>query len=158
MISRSITLDYLSLPCKYAFNITTLPDVDAHINQRYGGFNLSYSRLAYIGGKADPWREATPFADDAPGPRRRDTLNRPFWEIEGAVHHCKPCHPFLCLEIFFLLMSVGDENGLFPNETTPSLPPKPVADTQKYEHEFVEAWLSSKFSVSSNEYDESRAD
>ncbi|GAM40201.1 hypothetical protein TCE0_038r12361 [Talaromyces pinophilus] len=123
MISRSITLDYLSLPCRYAFNITTLPDVDAHINQRYGGFNLSYSRLAYIGGKADPWREATPFADDAPGPRRRDTLNRPFWEIEGAVHH-------------------WDENGLFPNETTPSLPPKPVADTQKYEHEFVEAWLS----------------
>ena len=87
MISRSITVDYLSLPCKYAFNITSLPQADAWINNKYGGFGIDYPRLAFIGGQADPWREATPFADNAPA--RQNTVDRPFIEIEGAVHHCK---------------------------------------------------------------------
>jgi hypothetical protein len=39
---------------------------------------------------------------------------------------------------------IGDENGLFPNETTPSLPPKPVAAAQKSEREFVQAWMEGK--------------
>lgn len=107
MLSRSITVDYLSLPCKYAFNITTPPEVDARINQRYGGFNLSYSRLAYIGGKADPWKEATPFADDAPGPRRPNTINRPFVEIEGGVHHCKQPPTLIYLLFPFQPFSFG---------------------------------------------------
>jgi hypothetical protein len=34
-----------------------------------------------------------------------------------------------------------DENGLFPNETTPDLPPRAVAQTQKAEVEFVKAWV-----------------
>ncbi|EED18492.1 extracelular serine carboxypeptidase, putative [Talaromyces stipitatus ATCC 10500] len=125
LVSRLVTLDYTSLPCKYAFNITTPPEVDARINNKYGGFNISYPRLAFIGGTADPWREATPFANDAPHPHRPNTLDRPFAEIEGGVHH-------------------WDENGLFPNETTEFLPPKPVENIQAYEHEFVKAWLSTQ--------------
>lgn len=115
MISRSITVDYMSLPCKYAFNITLPPEVDTRINHRYGGFSLSYPRLAFIGGKADPWREATPFADDAPGPGRKNTLNRPFVEIEGGVHHCKIAFLSRFFVSFFVIdYYVGDENGLFP--------------------------------------------
>jgi len=39
------------------------------------------------------------------------------------------------------LMEIGDENGLFPNETTAELPPLPVADAQMQEREFVLAWM-----------------
>jgi hypothetical protein len=42
--------------------------------------------------------------------------------IEGAVHH-------------------WDENGLFPNETTKDLPPKPVKKAQREEVKFVKAWM-----------------
>lgn len=85
MISRSIDVDYLSLSCKYAFNITTPPDIQ-RVN-KYGGFNIDYPRLAIIGGQADPWRESTPLADGAPP--RKNTNDRPFVEITGAVHHCE---------------------------------------------------------------------
>ncbi|KAL1967017.1 hypothetical protein VTN77DRAFT_3541 [Rasamsonia byssochlamydoides] len=118
LISRSIDLEYLSIICRDAFNITTPPDVEI-VNQ-YGGFDIAYDRLAIIGGQADPWRPATPLADQAKP--RPNTIDRPVIEMAGAVHH-------------------WDENGLFPNETTPNLPPKPVADTQKAEAAFVKAWL-----------------
>lgn len=39
----------------------------------------------------------------------------------------------------------GDENGLFPNETTPTLPPAPVANTQKFEHAFIKEWLKGMY-------------
>jgi hypothetical protein len=87
MVSRSLDIDYLSLTCKYAFNITSLPDTDKWINNRYGGFEIDYPRLAFVGGQADPWKEATPLADTAPA--RQDTVDRPFVEIEGGVHHCE---------------------------------------------------------------------
>ncbi|KAH8690818.1 putative extracelular serine carboxypeptidase [Talaromyces proteolyticus] len=118
MISRLIDVDYLSIACRYAFNITSPPDVQ-RVN-KYGGFGISYPRLAIIGGQADPWRESTPLADAAKP--RKNTINRPVVEIEGAVHH-------------------WDENGLFPNETSPTLPPAPVANAQEYEHVFIKDWL-----------------
>jgi len=34
-----------------------------------------------------------------------------------------------------------DENGLFPNQTTDSLPPQPVKDAQAQEIAFVLAWM-----------------
>lgn len=42
-------------------------------------------------------------------------------------------------------MLVGDENGLFPNETTSELPPKPVVDAQAQEVKFVKKWIKGKF-------------
>ncbi|KAH7412918.1 putative serine protease K12H4.7, partial [Cadophora sp. MPI-SDFR-AT-0126] len=110
LVSRTSDLEYQSLVCKYAFNITTPPDVDA-IN-KYGGFNISYPRLAIIDGEQDPWRPATPHASpfNATAVNRTDTVNEPFSLIEGAVHH-------------------WDENGLFPNQTVDYppdfLPPVP---------------------------------
>ena len=34
-----------------------------------------------------------------------------------------------------------DENGLFPNETTPDLPPPPVAEAKREIVEFVRKWV-----------------
>ncbi|RMZ75164.1 hypothetical protein DV737_g5422, partial [Chaetothyriales sp. CBS 132003] len=122
LISRLLTLEYLTLICRYAFNITSPPD-EAVINQ-YGGYNISYPRLALIGGETDPWRPVTPLATlDVPTQiNTTSTVSEPKILIQGAVHH-------------------WDENGLFPNETTPDLPPRPVAEAQGEEVQFVQEWL-----------------
>jgi Serine carboxypeptidase S28 len=122
LISRLVTLEYESLICEYAFNITTPPDTQS-IN-KYGGFNISYNRLAIIGGEADPWRPATPLATLKVPDRLNttSTMNQPVILIEGAVHH-------------------WDENGLFPNETTSTLPPAPVKAAQASEVAFVKQWM-----------------
>lgn len=118
LISRLIDLNFTSVVCREAFNITKPSDVDA-IN-KYGGFNISYPRLAIIDGEKDPWRAATPHATGQP--ERPNTASEPFILIKDGVHH-------------------WDENGLFPNETTAELPPQPVADTQKLEAMFVQEWM-----------------
>lgn len=87
LISRSIDLEYLSIICRDAFNITTPPDVE--VVNKYGGFDISYPRLAIIDGEADPWRPATPHAPTAPP--RLSTVEEPFLLIEGGVHHCESC-------------------------------------------------------------------
>lgn len=123
LISRLLTLEYLTEVCRFAFNISTPPDTAA-IN-KYGGFNISYPRLAIVGGEADPWRPATPLATlDVPD-RLNDTstVNQPIILIAGAVHH-------------------WDENGLFPNETTPELPPPAVAHAQKEIVQAARVWIA----------------
>lgn len=118
LISRLIDLNYTSVVCREAFNISTPPDVEA-IN-KYGGFGISYPRLAIIDGEKDPWRAATPHAIGQP--ERPNTASEPFILIKDGVHH-------------------WDENGLFANETTPELPPQPVADTQEIEEMAVKEWM-----------------
>ncbi|POS75178.1 serine carboxypeptidase [Diaporthe helianthi] len=118
LISRLIDIDYSSVICKEAFNITT-PAQTERINQ-WGGFNISYPRLAIVNGEKDPWRQATPNAIGLPD--RVSTTSEPFFLIEDGVHH-------------------WDENGLFPNQTTAELPPAPVKEAQAQEVEFVKAWL-----------------
>lgn len=119
LISRLLDLNYESIICKEAFNITTPSQVE-RINQ-WGGFNISYPRLAIVDGEHDPWRQATPHAIGLPD--RVSTTSEPFILIDDAVHH-------------------WDENGLFPNQTTATLPPVPIKDTQKQEVAFVQAWMS----------------
>lgn len=120
LISRTIDLAYESIVCVDAFNITTPPDLEA-VN-KYGGYNISYPRLAIIDGQWDPWRPATAHAFEQGAKRRVSTASEPFILIADAVHH-------------------WDENGLFPNETTAELPPPAVADTQKEELQFVQEWM-----------------
>lgn len=123
LISRLVTVPYNSLICNYAFNITGPPDVD-RVN-KYGGFNVSYPRLAIVGGEADPWRAASPLATlDVPD-RLNDTstVSEPLILIQGAVHH-------------------WDENGIFPNETTAELPPAPVRNAQAQLAQSVQAWMA----------------
>ena len=119
LLSRTIDLEYNTIICRDAFNVTTPPDTQA-IN-KYGGYAISYPRLAIIGGQEDPWRPATPLADSAP--KRTSTTSEPVILIEGAVHH-------------------WDENGLFPNETTAALPPQTIKSAQQQEVEFVQQWLA----------------
>lgn len=101
LIPRVIDIEYLSSICRYAFNISAPADVEA-INQ-YGGFNISYPRLAIVGGQADPWRAATGLALDIPDRlNESSTVSQPLILIEGAVHHWDennlwyvPLHTFL---------------------------------------------------------------
>ncbi|RWA14960.1 hypothetical protein EKO27_g158 [Xylaria grammica] len=118
LISRTIDLEYSAVICREAFNLTGTADVDA-IN-KYGGFDLSYPRLAWVDGEWDPWRAAGVHAIGLPV--RESTTSEPYILIDKAVHH-------------------WDENGLFPNETTAELPPAPVAEAQKEEAIFVKAWV-----------------
>lgn len=127
LISRTIDLEYSTLVCKLAFNLTTPANVTA-IN-KYGGFNISYPRLAIIDGEQDPWRPATPHASpfNTTAENRTSTVSEPFMLIEGGVHH-------------------WDENGLFPNQTVDVppdfLPPPPVRDAQAQEIQFVLEWMA----------------
>jgi len=118
LVSRTQDLEYEQTPCRIAFNYTGKPDIAA-IN-KYGGRKIAYPRLAIVGGQNDPWRDATPLAEFLP--LRPSTPDEPVVLIHGAVHH-------------------WDENGIFPNETTATLPPQPIVDAQSDERTFVLAWL-----------------
>jgi hypothetical protein len=85
LISRTLTLEYKSIICRDAFNITTPPDTEA-VN-KYGGFNIAYDRLAIVNGEVDPWRPATPASPQAPNPNRKSTVDMPFVVISEAIHH-----------------------------------------------------------------------
>ncbi|KNZ73179.1 Thymus-specific serine protease [Termitomyces sp. J132] len=90
IISRRLTLEYLSKICKQAyppgkyFTVPRLPNITA-VNA-LGDFDIAADRLAFIDGEVDPWRPDTPhsqfYAKDRP-----DTILRPFKLIPGAVHH-----------------------------------------------------------------------
>ncbi|KAI3552936.1 serine carboxypeptidase S28 [Colletotrichum abscissum] len=117
LISRLIDVDYSSIYCREAFNITEPPNVDA-IN-KHGGFNFSYPRVAIVDGEADPWRAATPHKI---GLNRKSTTSEPFLLIDLGVHH-------------------WDENGLKPEDVTPDFPPASIKNVQAQEVEFVKAWM-----------------
>jgi hypothetical protein len=123
LIPRTVDLEFLTSVCRYAFNITSEPNLE-FVN-KYGGFNVSYPRLAISGGEWDPWRPSTPLATLDVPTRLNDssTIEQPIILIQGGVHH-------------------WDENGLFSNETTPELPPPAVAQAQEQELQFVQSWLA----------------
>lgn len=85
IVSRMIDLKYSTIMCREAYNLHGEADV-SRIN-KWGGFDIEYPRLAIIDGDADPWVEATPHATGARP--RRDSLDKPFILIPGAIHHCK---------------------------------------------------------------------
>ncbi|KAI9150222.1 serine carboxypeptidase s28 [Paramyrothecium foliicola] len=118
MVSRALDLKSLSGYCHKIFNITAKPDVD-RIN-KWGGFNFSYPRLAFIDGERDPWRAATPHRLGLPD--RKSTVDEPFILVEYGVHH-------------------WDENGLAGDASEPNLPPQQVVAAQQDEVAFVKAWL-----------------
>jgi hypothetical protein len=118
LISRTIDLEYSSNICREAFNLTEPANVD-NVN-KWGGFDIRYERLAFVDGEWDPWRAAG--VNALTQPKRESTDSEPVILIEGGVHH-------------------WDENGVFPNQTTPDFPPKPVADAKREMAEFVQIWL-----------------
>ncbi len=118
LISRTLDLEYLTFNCRAQFNITSPPDTD-RVN-KYGGYDMDHDRLAIIGGNADPWRPATPlwYPD-----HKQSSTEQPWLLISHAVHH-------------------WDENGLFPNETTSTLPPWQIVYAQEFEKNFVIDWVA----------------
>jgi hypothetical protein len=123
LISRLLTVSYESAVCRYAFNLSTPANVS--IINKHGGLNITYPRLAHIGGQADPWRPVTPLATltgEKDVLNTTSTLSQPHILIEGAVHH-------------------WDENGLFANQTSKTLPPTPVKDAQAMEVSIIQQWL-----------------
>ncbi|KAI5919986.1 peptidase S28 [Camillea tinctor] len=118
LISRTIDIEYSTTICRDSFNLTEPAKVD--VINKYGGFNISYPRLAFVDGEWDPWRAAGVHAIGLP--ERESTTSEPYILIAKAVHH-------------------WDENGVFENETTADFPPAPVADAQKQEREFVQEWV-----------------
>jgi hypothetical protein len=108
------------LPCNHAFGIYDHPDLE-RVN-KYGDYNVSYPRLAFIDGEWDPWRPVTPHGFGYGAFERNSTASEPFEMIAGGVHH-------------------WDENGLFSNQTNADMPPQPVADVQKSEIQFVLEWM-----------------
>ncbi|KAK2465388.1 hypothetical protein APHAL10511_002742 [Amanita phalloides] len=89
IVSRYLTVDYLSKICKQAylpgkyFTVPSRPNI-TDVN-RLGGYAIAADRLAIIDGQVDPWRPCTPHAYVAR--HRRDTTIRPFKLIPNAVHH-----------------------------------------------------------------------
>ncbi|KKY19748.1 putative extracelular serine [Phaeomoniella chlamydospora] len=137
LISRLITLPYTSEFCHSLFSISTRPNLTA-INQ-YGGYEISYPRLAIVGGIADPWKPATPMADEAPARDFNsitsdsepwiliDVPENETWDrIRGAVHH-------------------WEANGVLGNETGNNnglqTPPKDIKDAQREIIRFVGEWI-----------------
>ncbi|TKX25636.1 extracellular serine carboxypeptidase-like protein 1 [Elsinoe australis] len=120
VLSRLIDLPFSELICNYAFNRTAPPDTD-RIN-KYGGYDISYPRLAFVDGEVDPWRPAGVHAFDQGAKERESTTSEPFILIPDAVHH-------------------WDENGVFPNQTNSTFPPQSIKDVQAEEARFVKAWL-----------------
>lgn len=119
LMSRLVDLDYATLWCQEAFGIPAAPDRDS-IN-RYGGFSFSHSRLAFVDGSHDPWRQAGVHAIGV-NEDRQSTDDEPFILIDGGVHH-------------------WDEYGPKVNATGSWLPPAPVAEAQQEEVRFVKLWL-----------------
>ncbi|KAI9163099.1 putative extracellular serine carboxypeptidase [Paramyrothecium foliicola] len=118
MISRAVDLEYSSRICKQAFDIQGVANV-SNIN-KYGAYDISYPRLAWVDGEWDPWRAAGVQA--LTQPKRNSTLSEPVILIDDAVHH-------------------WDENGIFPEEETPELPPPAVKEAKAQIREFVLEWL-----------------
>lgn len=58
LVSRTYDLEYGTIICRDAFGIYEPPDVE--LANKYGGYDISYPRLAIIDGEWDPWRPATP--------------------------------------------------------------------------------------------------
>jgi hypothetical protein len=118
LISRTVDLKYLTFSCRAGYNISHPPETD-RVN-KYGNFSIEASRLAIIGGNADPWKMATPLRY---GPQTRNsTTEKPWYEIAHGVHH-------------------WEENGLFDNETSPMIPPPQVVYAQQFIKNFVVDWV-----------------
>lgn len=58
VISRTIDLEYTSFVCRAAYGINEPSNVE--LVNRYGGYGINHSRLAFVDGQWDPWRPVTP--------------------------------------------------------------------------------------------------
>ncbi|KAI6778685.1 uncharacterized protein J7T54_007626 [Emericellopsis cladophorae] len=119
LMSRLVTYEYATMWCPDVFKIPAQPDMDS-IN-KYGGFNFSHSRLAFVDGEHDPWRQAGVHALGR-NEDRESTTDEPFLLVEGGVHH-------------------WDQFGSKPDARSSWVAPENVQRVQQEEVRFVKAWL-----------------
>ncbi|RMY32925.1 hypothetical protein D0866_06264 [Hortaea werneckii] len=149
LISRTLDLDYMMIVCNEAFGIYGPPNTTT-VN-KYGGYDISYPRLAFIDGEWDPWRPATPhaFGKERPStisasPALQNLDMQQQQQQQPIIDYGAPDRPSTPSEPFILIPDAvhhWDENGVFPNQTNATFPPPAVADTQRAEVEFVRGWM-----------------
>ena len=89
LISRVLQLNYTQQWCTWAFpagqynSIPSTPDLSWY--QRYGDFNFTADRLAFIDGDIDVWLDVCYHSNDAP--LRHSSDLHPEYLIAGAGHH-----------------------------------------------------------------------
>jgi hypothetical protein len=124
--SRLLTVEQSLEHCRSTYNITSPPNL--HSFNKYGGFNLSYPRLALSTGQIDIWRPAGPLAEEialgVPNPKVQNngTVNEPKIIIQGGGHE-------------------WDLAGVFANQTTAKIPPASVKSAHEREIKAVKGWL-----------------
>ncbi|SCV73372.1 BQ2448_7298 [Microbotryum intermedium] len=118
LVSKRINLKYTSEICQQAFppgKLVSMPKTSQIQRiERYGGYTMRGSRLAFVDGSEDPWLYATRHSPYAK--KRKDTLSGPYKLIEGGVHH-------------------WDENG------RPKGEPKSIREIHAAEIKFVGHWM-----------------
>jgi hypothetical protein len=126
--SRLLTADRKLESCRQIHNLGKDWQPDLGYYERFGGFNLSYSRLAISTGQTDVWRGATPLAEyisyDQPNPRvnSNGNMSEPQIIIQGGSHE-------------------WDLPSVFPNETTSTVPPPVVQEAHQREIAIFKAGL-----------------
>lgn len=89
LISRVLQVDYTQQWCTWAFpngtynSIPPTPDLSQYA--KYGGFNFSADRLAFVDGSSDVWNDLCYHSEDAP--MRYSSDLHPELFINGAGHH-----------------------------------------------------------------------
>ena len=89
LISRVLQVNYTQQWCEWAFpvgkynSIPPTPNLDYY--NKYGGFNFSADRLAFIDGNTDVWLDVCYHSNNAPN--RYSTDLHPEYLIAGAGHH-----------------------------------------------------------------------
>jgi len=90
LISRVLQKDYTQQWCTWAFpkgkynKIPSTPDLNSY--ERYGGFNFTADRLAFVDGSSDVWNDLCYHSSLAPSPRISSDLH-PELSINGGGHH-----------------------------------------------------------------------
>ena len=89
LISRVLQVNYTQQWCEWAFpkgNFNSIPATpNLNYYNRYGDFNISADRLAFIDGNIDVWLDVCYHSNDAPA--RYSTDLHPEYLIAGAGHH-----------------------------------------------------------------------
>ena len=124
--SRLLTVDAALQHCRSTYNITSGPNLNSF--NKYGGLDLSYPRLALSAGQVDIWRPAGPLAEEialgVPNPRAGEngTTSQPQIVIADGGHK-------------------WDLPGVFPNETSATIPPQAVKSSHQKEIQALKTWL-----------------
>lgn len=122
VISSMTTLEYATKTCRKDLKLTGAPEIERL--DKYGGHNLSYSRLILVGGEADPWRPRTPLASlDTPTRLNySSTPEQPWLLIPGATH-------------------CWDWAGVFPSQRKSGIPPESIKVVREMEKKAFKCWL-----------------